>query len=398
MMRVIFFLILITKLSFSYQIYDVHPDKWLSEISNYSPEKINKLKKDLKDDGVYWNAYPAADQLIKLIQHNMLSIHNMEQLLYSDDHQQRQYAAWIIKRAVPHYDSPILYEIIVESLANDNIPWDWGKGGVVQFPHKDSGDNFHDPYFYNATMAMQDLMQNYNWYATEPLINGLYSEDKQLSFFSAVILAENQIIDAVERTVEVLCDNLKDDKIPHNGCMAFSALYNLGEASCQHMYKHYQISKDEQEKESILLLWKYLEFVPDEWDQINFESFNKLNPKFTNSDYFLNYNRKIFILGQKKIMEARFDFPEKGSDKIDRKAPNPLIASSWEYEETEIPVFDSPGSNYFRVLILPGETLNDIAREYKVSVESIKRVNQKLELIPDDNLDGFVGTTLWIPE
>ena len=398
MMRVIFFLILITKLSFSYQIYDVHPDKWLSEISNYSPEKINKLKKDLKDDGVYWNAYPAADQLIKLIQHNMLSIHNMEHLLYSDDHQQRQYAAWIIKRAVPHYDSPILYEIIVESLANDNIPWDWGKGGVVQFPHKDSGDNFHDPYFYNATMAMQDLMQNYNWYATEPLINGLYSEDKQLSFFSAVILAENQIIDAVERTVEVLCDNLKDDKIPHNGCMAFSALYNLGEASCQHMYKHYQISKDEQEKESILLLWKYLEFVPDEWDQINFESFNKLNPKFTNSDYFLNYNRKIFILGQKKIMEARFDFPEQGSDKIDRKAPNPLIASSWEYEETEIPVFDSPGSNYFRVLILPGETLNDIAREYKVSVESIKRVNQKLELIPDDNLDGFVGTTLWIPE
>ena len=397
-MRVIFFLILITKLSFSYQIYDVHPDKWLSEISNYSPEKINELKEDLKDDGEYWNAYPAADQLIKLIQHNMLSIHNMEQLLYSDDHQQRQYAAWIIKRAVPYYDSPILYEIIVESLANDNIPWDWGNGGVVQFPHKDSGDNFYDPYFYNATMAMQDLMQNYSWYATEPLINGLYSDDKQLSFFSAVILAENQIIDAIERTVEVLCDNLKDDKIPHNGCMAFSALYNLGESSCQHMYKHYQISEDEQEKESILLLWKYLEFVPDEWDQINFESFNKLNSKFTNSDYFLNYNRKIFILGQKKIMEARFDFPEQGSDKIDRKAPNPLIASSWEYEETEIPVFDSPGSNYFRVLILPGETLNDIAREYKVSVESIKQVNQKLELIPDDNLDGFVGTTLWIPE
>ena len=121
--------------------------------------------------------------------------------------------------------------------------------------------------------------------------------------------------------------------------MAFSALYNLGKSSCQHMYKHYQISEDEQEKESILLLWKYLEFVPDEWDQINFESFNKLNPKFTNSDYFLNYNRKIFILGQKKIMGARFDFPEKGSDKIDRKAPSSLIASSWEYEKTEIPVF-----------------------------------------------------------
>ena len=62
MMRVIFFLILFTKLSFSYQIYDVHPDKWLSEISNYSPEKINELKEDLKDDGEYWNAYPAADQ------------------------------------------------------------------------------------------------------------------------------------------------------------------------------------------------------------------------------------------------------------------------------------------------------------------------------------------------
>ena len=380
------------------EIYNIYSDNWLSEINNYSPEKINELKKDLKNDREGWNAYYAADQLIKLIQHNMLSINNMEQLLYSDDHQQRQYAAWIIKRAVPHYNSPILYENIVESLANDTIPWDWRNGGVAQFPDKDSGDNFYDPYFYNATMAMQDLMQNYSWYATEPLINGLYSEDKQLSFFSAVILAENQIIDAVERTVEVLCDNLKDDKIPHNGCMAFSALYNLGEPSCQHMYKHYQISEDEQEKESILLLWKYLEFVPDEWDQINFESFNKLNPKFTNSDYFLNYNRKIFILGQKKMMGARFDFPEKGSDKIDRKAPSSLIASSWEYEKTEIPVFDSPGSNYFKVLILPGETLNDIAREYAVSVESIKRANQKLELITDDNLDSFVGTTLWIPE
>ena len=299
MLSFIIFLLSISS-TFGYQIYDISADKYLSELSDYSPEKINELKEDLKDDKEYWNAYPAADQLIKLIQHNMLSIHNMEQLLYSDDHQQRQYAAWIIKRAVPHYDSPILYEIIVESLANDNIPWDWGNGGVVQFPHDHSGDKFYDPYFYNATMAMQDLMQNYSWYATEPLINGLYSEDKQLSFFSAVILAENQIFDAIERTVEVLCDNLKDDKIPHNGCMAFSALYNLGESSCQHMYKHYKISEDEQEKESILLLWKYLEFVPDEWDQINFESFNKLNPKFTNSDYFLNYNRKIFILGQKK--------------------------------------------------------------------------------------------------
>tara|TARA_B100002019_G_scaffold285954_1_gene295674 strand:+ start:238 stop:1401 length:1164 start_codon:yes stop_codon:yes gene_type:complete len=380
------------------EIYNIYSDKWLSEISNYSPKKINELKEDLKNDRKGWNAYYAADQLIKLIQHNMLSINNMEQLLYSDDHQQRQYAAWIIKRAVPYYDSPILYEIIVESLKNDNIPWDWKNGGVAQFPDKDSGDNFYDPYFYNATMAIQDLMQNYSWYATEPLINGLYSEDKQLSFFSAVILAENQIIDAIERTVEVLCDNLKDDKIPHNGCMAFSALYNLGKSSCQHMYKHYQISEDEQEKESILLLWKYLEFVPDEWDQINFESFNKLNPKFTNSDYFLNYNRKIFILGQKKIMKARFDFPEKGSDKIDRKAPSSLIASSWEYEKNEIPIFDSHLSNYIQVVIVHGETLSDIARQYVVSEETIKLTNSKIKFPTDGNLDSLIGSKLLIPK
>ena len=62
--------------------------------------------------------------LTYLLQKDHITISSIETLLYSEDYQQRQYAAWIIKSAKPNYKSDILYKVIVESLSNDQFPWD----------------------------------------------------------------------------------------------------------------------------------------------------------------------------------------------------------------------------------------------------------------------------------
>ena len=65
------------------------------DLYSYSAEEIEKLKKDLKDDKIKWNASCASRELIELLAHNIISVNSMEKLLYSDDHQQRQYTVWI---------------------------------------------------------------------------------------------------------------------------------------------------------------------------------------------------------------------------------------------------------------------------------------------------------------
>ena len=298
---------------FAHELNGVHKDRVMGlyqtsswkdnhdryDLYSYSVEDIEKLKKDLKHDKIKWNASCASRELIELLAHNIISVNSMEKLLYSDDHQQRQYTAWIIRRALPDHKSDKLYEIIVESLADDNLPFDGNDWRHYQ------GATFIDGYFHNGMMALTDLMEN-GHYAKHHLINGLYSDDDQLSFFCAVILGENKIYDDIRKTVEVLCKNLKNDKMSNNACMAMSALFSMGEICCPYLNSHYQLSKDDQEKECILLLWKYLGFIDDEWDSINFESYGKISYLSNRPDYFINYNKKTFILGGRAIWYSHY--------------------------------------------------------------------------------------------
>ena len=77
--------------------------------------------------------------------------------------------------------------------------------------------------------------------------------------------------------------------------MHMECLNSMGEICCPYLNSHYQTSNDEQEKECILLLWKYLGFIDDEWDSINFESYGKISHLSNRPDYFLNYNKNIYL-------------------------------------------------------------------------------------------------------
>ena len=49
-------------------------------------------------------------------------------------------------------------------------------------------------------------------------------------------------------------------------------------------------------------------------------------------------------------------------------------------------------------MIVPGETLSDIARQYMVSEETIKLTNSKIKFATDGNLDSLIGFKLLIPK
>jgi hypothetical protein len=291
---------------------DSQQRKYAKKILNRAtPSKkiIQEYKDELRNDYEPWNASISSGVLTHLLQKNHITISSMETLLYSEDYQQRQYAAWIIRSAKPNYKSDILYKVIVESLSNDQFPWD--KSRSYANPNETWGSMgacFGENYFYNAMLALTDLMDN-GHYAKSHLIDGLYSNDAQLSFFSAVILGENQIKDEIKKTVEILCKNLRDDTVESNACMAMSALYNMGPDVNKYMLNEYNSDdSDQQAKECIILLWSHLGYVPKSWTDINHETFGKISHLSNDPEYFKQYNKKYFILGQKQMWYSHFGF------------------------------------------------------------------------------------------
>ncbi|MFL2859605.1 MAG: LysM peptidoglycan-binding domain-containing protein [Pontiellaceae bacterium] len=115
------------------------------------------------------------------------------------------------------------------------------------------------------------------------------------------------------------------------------------------------------------------------------------------------------INGDRIFAGQEIDIPDYGNvPQIDISSENeiniPIIAELASSEENInlIDQEDNDSSNNLlssitEVIILPGETLDDIARENGVSKSKIREINPSLDNLPDDNLESLIQTKLRIP-
>ena len=211
-------------------------------LRNFSEEEIYQEIEDLRDDEVKWNA--SGTSLLSIMRLNLFPIEKLTPYLDSDDHQQRQFIAHIIRRSNYSYHSDRLFEVLVESLRSDYINSDepsvlFCAGGY---------------FFLNAYMAFDDLLVN-GIFAKKYLLEGLNSRCRQQKFFCAILLGENRIFEELDNTLDILCNNLKDDGRMSNGCHAFAALYSFGPSISEKLVTHHNRG-DRQSKRAIEILWR----------------------------------------------------------------------------------------------------------------------------------------------
>ena len=114
------------------------------------------------------------------------------------------------------------------------------------------------------------------------------------------------------------------------------------------------------------------------------------------------------INGDRIFAGQSIDIPDYGSmpiqeanksDSIDIPLENKLNLDSDDLSEPSS-TLDSENSviiSVDEIIVLAGESLEDIARENGVSIDEIRKQNPSLEGLSDDGLDSIVGTKLRIP-
>ena len=256
-MNLLFFLIFATWLLVS-AAWSLNPHDEYDEIATnsasfeflreFSEEEIYQEIENLRDDEVKWNAY--GETLIDIMRLDLFEAEKLAPFLYSDDYQQRQFVAHILRRAKPNFRCDRLFEVLVEGLQHDNIPYDvrntiFGDGEFL---------------FTNAYMAFDDLLDS-GIHAKKYLLEGLNSKCRQQKFLCAILLGENRILEELDNTLDILCENLKDDGRMSNGCHAFAALYSYGPIISEKLVTHHN-KGDRQSKRAIEILWKEFQTNP----------------------------------------------------------------------------------------------------------------------------------------
>lgn len=250
-------------------------------LRDFSEEEIYQEIEDLKDDEVKWNA--SGTSLLSIMRLNLFPIEKLTPYLDSDDHQQRQFIAHIIRRSNYSYHSDRLFEVLVESLRSDYINSDepsvlFCAGGY---------------FFLNAYMAFDDLLFNGS-FAKKYLLEGLSSRCRQQKKFCAILLGENRIFEELDKTLNILCENLKDDGWMSNGCHAFAALYSYGPSISEKLVPYHTLG-DTQSRLAIEVLWKEFGKNPKDINLENVEIGTTFGhtPVWSGDSlqYLINYNK-----------------------------------------------------------------------------------------------------------
>lgn len=249
------------RIPFIFMIFLVfHHDAPLSCASDFldrmSKKSLAELIDDLHDDDVRFNAIHAWREL--LLRRGPEKIAPLEKALDSEDWQQRQIAADILRNADIHgrvddYQPPDrLIEATVEALRHDLLPgWFSGEGQVL---------------LYNATEAMRYLLFHPQL-GTGLLEKALNSEDRQQRFLAAFVLGATGRSAQIERITEILIPHLKHDSLRLNACMATHALYGLGESVIPYL-SDYRDSPDEQQRAAVRLIFMDLKSPPQTKEEL----------------------------------------------------------------------------------------------------------------------------------
>lgn len=258
-----------------------YPPEYLEKLKQLSDIEIYQEINNLRDDHVKWNAY--GEPLIDIMRLDLFEVEKLATFLNSDDYQQRQYIAHILRRSKPNFHSDRLFEVLVEGLQEDRIPY-----GIRNASFGDG-----EFLFLNAYMAFDDLLYNGS-HAKKYLLKGLKSKCRQQKFLCAILLGENKIFEQVDYTIEILCENLKDDDRMGNACHAFAALHSFGPKISEKLVQHHT-SGDAQSKKAIEILWREFGMNPKGIKLENAEIGTTFGhtPKWSGNSlkYLINYNK-----------------------------------------------------------------------------------------------------------
>lgn len=180
--------------------------------------ELEPMLEQLRSDEIRFNAIHATLVLYEYMDEVILQ--RMHELLDSDDWQQRQLAAWLIRREQPVPLTERLVEVTVEGMRDDSLPESW---------HIEVDGYSYPPYtpFFNASDGVRTLLAVPLKYP-QPLVDALDSDDWQQQFWAAFVLACKQHQPALEQAVAVLATHLMDDSTRRNAYYAAHAIYEAG--------------------------------------------------------------------------------------------------------------------------------------------------------------------------
>lgn len=196
---------------------------------------------ELVDDGRRWNAGRAMRALAR---RGEAAFPALRRALASEDWQQRQLAAELLRRGGAEADAALVW-VTVEGLRDD---WSsFGREG-------------------ERNLMLLNAARGFEWLRARPEVAGaelrecLIGDDAQQRFLAAVLLGVRGVEERSERICAILIPHLRDNGIPNDARMALAALERLGPEAWRHAVQALTESRDRQQ--IVALEWL---LTPPEW-------------------------------------------------------------------------------------------------------------------------------------
>ncbi len=210
------------------------------------------LVEQLRDDDVRWNAMEASESLRRL---GWRAVPALESALASEDWQQRQMAADVLRSVAGYKPSPAMLRVEVEGLRHDELPRQRRGRRAYTF-------------VFNAKRGAEHLLRHVR--EAEPLLTAaLVSEDQQQRFLCAYILGCAGRDEHAAAVAGVLLPHLRDNDVRNDAIMAAAALYRLGPKVRPYVVAA-RPSADRQARQLIdLILINLDEGPPQTWEELD---------------------------------------------------------------------------------------------------------------------------------
>ncbi|HWB19189.1 MAG TPA: hypothetical protein VG711_02730 [Phycisphaerales bacterium] len=221
--------------------------------------EAESLVNDLRDDDVWGNSARATPLLMQL---GDAANPILERALLSEDYQQRQFAAEVLRARVLYQPSSAMIRACVEGLQDDHL-----------------GN-------YNASEGVTYLIKHIDC-AKDELRSNLNSKDWQEQLLCAAILGCARQLDCVDEAMPILITHLSDNHIQNDAVVARTAVNGFGESARPYLERAIQ-SDDAQLRRNAKTLIKWLD---DEAKQPSLEPDEPLFPDGVYLLYQYNHDR-----------------------------------------------------------------------------------------------------------
>lgn len=185
---------------------------------------------DLRSDRTDWNASDA-EWVIGSLPHE-LTTPMLEAALLSDDYQQRQMVAEILRWRSGYVPSEAMLKVCVEGLQDDSLPY----------------SSAEQKYTYNANAAAGwDYLASHVERAEPYLADGLASKDWQQRFLCAVIAVAGKREKLMPVAAPILIESLKSNSTFGDARLATAAIVHAGPLMLSYL-QPYELDDDEQRR------------------------------------------------------------------------------------------------------------------------------------------------------